>query len=863
MSLIESNSTKLLLPQNGVYQGRAVRPDVKYITIQITATFEGGNSGLLEVYYSIDGIFYDNFGDSWTYTTLTNEAHIFKETQMKGSFFYVKWTNNGISAYTSFNLNTKLAETTSTVSVDGVVNIPEVNVNIEGQTVFSKIRDTAGNALNSIDGRLNVDISGQRVVTDISGQRVVTDISGQRVDISGQRVVTDISGQRIVTDISGQRVDISGQRVVTDISGQRVVTDISGQTLVVNTISGFATSALQTTGNNLLTDIKNKTLDSNADSVTVYAGGENGLNIRYLASNIDSVDVGLSTYAWSNSNPPFPATRDVLGAQLCGVNNLAGDSLINLVSNSEGSLKVDISGQRVITDISGQRVLTDISGQRVVTDISGQRVITDISGQRVDISGQRLVVNTITGYATDTLQTAGNTSLADIKTNSDKLKYVGDDLKAVISNTSFESKLRDGNNNVITSTVYGIDGVRGLDVSIKNATQAEPLNVVIDPTNVINTFSTNLPASYPIDAGGALSSALGALNVNLRNTDGNAIGITGTPLVVESNLITGFALESGGNLASIKTNTDKFKFTGDYLKTEINASLTNPLIVEELNPITGYALETGGNLASIKTNTDKNTYDPSGNLKVNLASGSITVDSVNIKASNGDSLTATGTSLNTNITNSSIDTHCYGSSDGTTWHHLKTTGTGNLITESKTHDGTNNPISSTVVGEAKRALDVNVANTGALKVDISGSSIVDGYLIVADTIARPFIERISVGSGADIFSYAFGNFLNNTTINTGAVSTTISFGGAGIYGRRAMLMYRDTATSSTDSITYYTDSNFGTPEPLLLQTVYPIVNSGYRWSNVIINILPFTNIKIRNDSTTINNTNVYLTIVRV
>jgi hypothetical protein len=39
-------------------------------------------------------------------------------------------------------------------------------------------------------------------------------------------------------------------------------------------------------------------------------------------------------------------------------------------------------------------------------------------------------------------------------------------------------------------------------------------------------------------------------------------------------------------------------------------------------------------------------------------------------------------------------------------------------------------------------------------------------------------------------------------------------------------MYRDVATSSTDSISYYTDSNLGTPEHLLLQTVYPIVNGG-------------------------------------
>jgi hypothetical protein len=70
----------------------------------------------------------------------------------------------------------------------------------------------------------------------------------------------------------------------------------------------------------------------------------------------------------------------------------------------------------------------------------------------------------------------------------------------------------------------------------------------------------------------------------------------------------------------------------------------------------------------------------------------------------------------TEISNTSIDTHCYGSSNGTNWHHLKTTGTGNLITESKTHDGSNVPISSTL-NSGKQSLDVNVSNT----VPVSGT----------------------------------------------------------------------------------------------------------------------------------------------
>jgi hypothetical protein len=533
-------------------------------------------------------------------------------------------------------------------------------------------------------------------------------------------------------------------------------------------------------------------------------------------------------------------------------NKYVVDDLKAVISNTGFNCN-NINDTPLITGFATQATLSDIKtntdkNKYVVDDLKA--VISNTGFNCNNINDTPL----ITGFATQA-------TLSDIKTNTDKNKYVDDDLKAVISNTSFESKLRDGNNNVITSTVYGIDGVRGLDVSIKNATQAEPLQVEIGATNVINTFSTNLPVSYEITAGGYLSSAVGALNVNLRNTDGNAIGITGTPLVVESNLITGFALETGGNLATVATNSNKLKFTGDFLKTEVNASITNPLIVEELNPLTNYSLEDGGHLEAIKVNTDKNTYDPSGNLKINLASGSITIDSVNIKASNGDSLTATGSSLNTNITNTSLDVHNKVYHSGN-WVNLVGASNGHLIVNSATQDGAGTDITSTLNG-AKQSLDVNVANTGALKVDISGSTIIEGALVVVDPYARTNLDRINVGAGADIFSYAFGNLLNNTTINTGAVSTTISFGGAGIYGRRAMLMYRDGATSSTDSITYYTDSNFGTPEPLLLQTVYPIVNGGYRWSNVIINILPFTNIKIRNDSTTINNTNVYLTIVRV
>jgi hypothetical protein len=332
-------------------------------------------------------------------------------------------------------------------------------------------------------------------------------------------------------------------------------------------------------------------------------------------------------------------------------NKYNGEDLKAVVSNSGFNCN-NIANTPLITGFATQATLADIKSNSDKLKYTGEDLKAVISNAGFTCTN---IANTplITGFATSALQTAGNTSLGDIKINSDKLKYVDEDLKAVISNTGFDAKVRDKDNNAISSTAVGIDGVRGLDVIIKNATQADPLVVEIPATNIINTFSTNLPVSYPIDAGGALSSATGALNVNLRDTMGNAFGVTGAPLVVESNLITGFAVETGGNLASIKTNSDKFKFNEDNLKCEVINAGTNNLGVAVSNQISGFALE-AGNLASIKANTDKNTYTDN-NLNVNVAAGSITVSSVNIKDTNGANILSDGSgNLKVNISNTSV-----------------------------------------------------------------------------------------------------------------------------------------------------------------------------------------------------------------
>jgi hypothetical protein len=96
------------------------------------------------------------------------------------------------------------------------------------------------------------------------------------------------------------------------------------------------------------------------------------------------------------------------------------------------------------------------------------------------------------------------------------------------------------------------------------------------------------------------------------------------------------------------------------------------------------------------------------------------------------------------VLNSSIDSHCYGSSDGTNWHHLKTTATGNLITESKTHDGSNNPISSTVK-ETIRGL-----NTAS---DIYGYFGTNRIAVAVDSSGRVLTKsNVASGTGSEITS---------------------------------------------------------------------------------------------------------------
>jgi adhesin HecA-like repeat protein len=131
-------------------------------------------------------------------------------------------------------------------------------------------------------------------------------------------------------------------------------------------------------------------------------------------------------------------------------------------------------------------------------------------------------------------------------------------------------------------------------------------------------------------------------------------------------------------------------------------------------------------------------------------------------------------------------------------------------------------------------------------------------LKIYDASANTLLTTINNGIGSNIGVFAFGNFLSNVTITGESSSSTITFTN-GDYGRKTMLIYRDNATSNTDSISFYSNTTTGVATNVLLAIFYPIVDNGYRWSNIIVNLLPFTSILVRNNSAS-SITGVYLTV---
>lgn len=116
---------------------------------------------------------------------------------------------------------------------------------------------------------------------------------------------------------------------------------------------------------------------------------------------------------------------------------------------------------------------------------------------------------------------------------------------------------------------------------------------------------------------------------------------------------------------------------------------------------------------------------------------------------------------NTHITNTTFNSNCYGSSDGTTWHHLKTNPTGVLSTNS-TIETNNGELTSTLgTGTGTyNALDVQIKNTSivAISQNANSQSVASSIFVSkpVDMTNPSSFYNVQIGSSVSTNGFLYG-----------------------------------------------------------------------------------------------------------
>lgn len=220
-----------------------------------------------------------------------------------------------------------------------------------------------------------------------------------------------------------------------------------------------------------------------------------------------------------------------------------------------------------------------------------------------------------------------------------------------------------------------------LQVSLAN-TGANATPVKVDNSAVTQPVSA---ASLPLPTGASTAAKQDTTNGSLSSIDGKtpalgqAVAASSVPVVLPAAqittltppaAITNFANETGGNLASIKTNTDKIPSQGQALAAASLPVVLPATQITTLTPpaaITNFANETGGNLAAVKTNTDKipsqGNAPMSSSLPVTIAGNQTPIPVVAVNTTVSGTVTNTVTVSGTGGIQSNYTTSVF---DGTT-----------------------------------------------------------------------------------------------------------------------------------------------------------------------------------------------------
>lgn len=278
-----------------------------------------------------------------------------------------------------------------------------------------------------------------------------------------------------------------------------------------------------------------------------------------------------------------------------------------------GSLPVVIASDQSAVPVSGtvtsnlsatdNAVLDDIALNQ--TDASQKTQIVDGAGNVIGATSNALDVNIKSGSSSGTQYTEADTD-ASITGTAMMWEDAADTLVAASAAKPIPVSLPSATVTTLTPPA----AITGFATEAKQLADGHSVALSATDNAVLDQIDTNTDSGAVVGAGAAATAqrvhladeSLSALENITVTSSGTVTANAGTDLNTSA-----LALEAGGNLAAIKAKTDNIPALGQALAEASVPVILPAATVTTLTPpaaITGFALETGGNIAAIKAKTD-------------------------------------------------------------------------------------------------------------------------------------------------------------------------------------------------------------------------------------------------------------------
>ena len=656
-----------------------------------------------------------------------------------------------------------------------------VNTNVGGYALDNTIL-TTNNKLDSLSNTVfNKTLNKETSSIDISGQTV--NIEGGEITINNILETPLITGFALETTLgtTNNKLDTLNTTLTNKVLSKTTSSiDISGQTVAISNtgfnssniaqtplITGFALETTLGTANNKLdtlnTTITNKHLDKTTDSVDITNQNVN-VNMTVEGTSYDLLLQGSTL--WADTTPLVnPFIADVLGREgwwYTNQGNVLNKSNIYWYANPP-------------TGAPGGFQENDMT----FSQLSGFYSV--LTCDFVDNGSLTIPIFSVYSQPTgtnDIIPTFAHSRWAYSVSNADRAKFRKGETVLLYSGT-------------VRPDVFNELPAYNLELV---STNGDGLPTEIIGYMSVNTQGTTSIIAYLLQYVGYLNSAVGHIKqYGFKNSKERLAQENLASLTVVDGVLSVSSSGGGGGSSVIQGISTTSGVAVDINATPsgvgINRLLVSSFIDDGTNNL---SINNDGSITAISLVTAKDADNAGDNMDIFAKDNRLYTDT---QITNGGNTLAVNDDF-------SIDTHCFGSSDGTTFHHLKTTAGGNLIVEAKAHDGLNNPITSTEVS-TKRGLDVNIISGGG------GSSNGRAYLYSGNEASAITATEVSGKMGLDVniiagggdSSTPQGTYNNIHSGNLTAITLSTPFNINNLYGNESVISYEDTAIGLTSLIT--------------------------------------------------------------